>query len=219
MKIIDTKIYYILKSILFPISKERYIRDVPLGGSILDVGCGNNSIEITKLLNNSIVYTGIDIVNHQSNCSSFEVIISDKYLFPETIKNLNSKFDLVISSHNLEHCFEPYAVFFSMLEKLKRNGVIFISTPSYLSINYPLRDGVLNFTQDPTHFKLISMNKLKKIIPNDYEIIFFNKRYRNLFYIILGIPIEIFSIILKKVIPGFTWKFWGFEAILIIRKK
>tara|TARA_B100000780_G_scaffold262090_1_gene214973 strand:- start:12551 stop:13237 length:687 start_codon:yes stop_codon:yes gene_type:complete len=190
---------------------------------ILDVGCGNKSvIEIKSILPNSI-YTGIDITdlnqNRVSKSLMQEYIISEPDSFSETIKGLGPKFDLVISAHNMEHCDDPEEVVVNILSCIKEGGFLYMSFPSKKSVNFPSREGTLNFYDDDTHnneppdFDKI----LNTIKDSKFEIIYQSKEYKPFFGYLIGFFLEPFSVLKKKVLRG-TWDYYGFQAIIQARK-
>ena len=78
------------------------------------------------------------------------VIVKNKLSnFVESILSISIKFDAVISSHNLEHCNDRYGALNAILDKLKDGGKIYLSFPSGKTINFPKRDGCLNYYDDP----------------------------------------------------------------------
>ena len=182
------------------------------------MGCGCATVIGTKSLLPKSTYFGIDIGDYgQSNKSK---ILMDKYIltsskkFAESILDINEKFDAVISSHNLEHCENPDSVLYAMMQKVKKEGKLFISFPAKESINFPNRIG-LNYFSDKTH-NLLPPNgdeivtKLKK---NNFKILFYTKRYRPIFFFILGLLNEPISFIRKVNMKG-TWELYGKETII-----
>lgn len=189
---------------------------------ILDVGCGNNSPYIVKSILPKCHYTGVDIQEYnltKPNLSD-NYILTTADLFSYSINKLEAKFDAVISSHNLEHCKDWESTLSAMISCLVPGGKIYIAFPSTESQYFPSRHGTLNYFDDNTHilnppdFDLI----LKILTNSDCEVIFREKRYSPILFFLLGMILEPFSLFTKKVLKG-TWEYYGFESILIARKK
>jgi SAM-dependent methyltransferase len=215
------KIILKLMSILRPNAKIDFIHKIKKNSSILDVGCGNDSPYITKLIQPHCFYTGIDIHDYNQN----EKITADQYVivnsndFSDEIINLSSDFDVVISNHNLEHVVDPDKTLFAMLTKIKRNGYIFLAFPTEDSINFPSRYPTLNFYDDATH-KYIppSFDKVIDTIKDKgFEIEFSKKKYQPKLLFMIGLFLEPLSALLKKNLTG-TWVYYGFESIIIAKK-
>ena len=192
-----------------------YLND---NAKILDVGCGCATVIGTKSLLPNSTYFGIDISDYGQNNRS--KLLMDKYIltsskkFAETILNINEEFDAVISSHNLEHCEYPNKVLKAMINKVKKKGKIFISFPARESINFPNRIG-LNYFSDKTH-NLVPPNGdeiIRELRKNNFDISFYTKRYRPVFFLILGLLNEPISFINKINMKG-TWELYGLETII-----
>jgi len=121
---------------------------------VLDVGCGNDSCQLTKYWLNVTLYHGIDKEFWNDKREDYDRMDKVYYLDLEVcdfgaVPDLS--FDVIIMSHVIEHLSNGYRVVAEMIRKLAPGGCIYIETPSYRTINYPSADGFLNFYDDPTH--------------------------------------------------------------------
>lgn len=213
--------FYNLKEMLFkilnPNGKFSFLSQFKDQVRILDCGCGNNSPYKIKKYLAKAHYTGIDIQNYNQTkpllADHYVLTTGDKY--SADIKNFGEVFDVVLSSHNIEHCDNYEETVESMALCLKPGGQIYISFPSHSSQFNPNRNGTLNYYDDKSHsHKIPDINKIASILENKgIKIV---KRVDNnappLLWIIGAIqePLSFFN---KKVYIG-TWAFYGFESIL-----
>jgi SAM-dependent methyltransferase len=204
-----------IRGIIRPLNKQSIIFKVR-PKKILLVGCGNGELDkLKKIYNCKIV--GIDITPSNIIFSNDEIITASTK-FHKTILSLEEKFDLIISSHNLEHCNYPIRTLFAMCEKLSNNGIIYLSWPSPHSLLFPKRNGTLNFYDDPTHINILHPELIKKILLRKKILIIKNiNGYKPIIGFIIGIIIEPISKMINKTF-SYTWDFYGFEAIIIGKK-
>lgn len=202
--------------------KTAFLHSVAPGSRILDVGCGNNSAFHTKNIVKNCFYVGIDITNYNNQSIELadEYVLVDKQKFADGIREISSVFDVVVSSHNIEHCDQPFAVLSAMIDKLDFGGKIYLSFPCEESIKFPKRDGTLNYFDDPTHNS--APPSFDKIIffleSHNLKIQIARRRYRPLFFVLMGLILEPVSFIRRKVLRG-TWELYGFESIIIAEKR
>ena len=73
---------------------------------LLDVGCGNNSPKLIKTALPLCHYTGIDIENYNQGSKELadNYILAESPNFANVINSLKDKYDVILSSHNIEHC-------------------------------------------------------------------------------------------------------------------
>ena len=214
-----------IECFLRPHGKKAFIANISENSRILDVGCGNLSPIIAKDLSDSCYYVGIDIVDYNQSDESKAVM--DEYFvvspvnFAEGITDLDSKFDLVISSHNLEHCFERWEVLDAMLNKVEVNGLLYLSFPSEASTQFPSRQsGCLNYFDDDTHHgEPPNLHRIIEFIEkrDGFEIIFLAKNYSPKLLKMIGFIFEPLSRLTKKTKTG-TWELYGFETIVHIKR-
>ena len=208
--------------IMRPKGKEKFLLSIDVETpKILDVGCGNNSPYKIKSLLPKAYYVGIDICEHKKDFSS----IADQYLavtpdgFTDEISKFTNEFDVVISSHNLEHCNDRWGTLKSMSSSLKVGGSIFISFPCQETQYFPSRAGTLNYFDDPTH-KLTppDFNEIKILLASyGFLIEFEKKQYRPFMLRCIGFLLEPMSAFFKRKFYG-TWEFYGFESVIWARK-
>lgn len=124
---------------------------------VLDVGCGANSHNISKLYLSIEEYHGLDKQVWHGDESSysdldrlFEIDLDDTDLSAVA----NNEYDLILLSHVIEHLEFGERVIALLVEKLKIGGVIYIETPSEKTLAYPSADGFLNFYDDDTHKRM-----------------------------------------------------------------
>ena len=204
-----------------PHSKYKFLGLNPKG-KLLDVGCGSVTPFRIKSRFPNLFYTGIDICDYDQQMSKVldEYIITTPDEFANTIENIDTKFDMVISSHNLEHCNDREKTLLAMIKVLKVGGYLYLAFPSEKSVNFPNRKGCLNYYDDPTHknsppdFDKI-INTLKE---NNLEIIFAKKSYKPFLEWIAGFFLERKSKKDKEVKDG-TWSYWGFVSVIWAKKK
>jgi SAM-dependent methyltransferase len=228
MKKINFKNYGILLNIYFalmlkPKGKQAFLSKRDSAISVLDVGCGNKSVIEFKALLPQCTYTGIDIADYNQSTESKNLIdnyiISTADTFANDIEKNIDCFDVIVSSHNLEHCNKPYDTLAAMISSLKPGGHIFISLPCIESLAFPSRDGTLNYFDDPTHIKDPPSTKkiLHQLESSGLEVNFFVSNYQPFFLRLIGLVNEPFSRLRRKVLRG-TWELFGFESIIHAHK-
>lgn len=200
--------------------KDSFIRALPPGARVFDIGCGNRSPERVKVLRPDLYYVGIDVQDYEQSQRS--VGLADEYRvtsaasFLSAIGAERASMDAVVSSHNLEHCENPMAVIANMAGALKPGGRLYLSFPCEASVALPSRRGSLRFSDDPTHRTpppwLQVMHALDR---NNMTIEFSANRYRPWAAAALGALLEPVSMLSRRVMPlGSTWALWGFESVL-----
>jgi SAM-dependent methyltransferase len=223
-KLEQKNIITVLKKIIAPPrGKNGFLKIINKQGTLLDVGCGNNSPYFLKTNFPAIKYTGIDVGDYNQT----KPILADNYIitspenFADKILEMENKFDTVISSHNLEHCNDRNKTLFAMTKALKIEGYLYLSFPTERSVNFPRRDGTLNYYDDPTHKDLPPnfTETVEKLKVNGMKILYANKSYKPFFYYICGMLLEMKSRREKKIYhPHPIWAYYGFEAIIWAQK-
>lgn len=212
-----------LKNIIWPpYSRHNFLKKRQGRGTLLDVGCGNDSSYIIKSNYPDIVYTGIDIgiYNQRKPDLADTYIITTPENFAEKIEEMSNSFDIVVSSHNLEHCNDRKRTLMAMIKALRKGGTLYLSFPSEESVNFPKhREGTLNYYDDPTHRDMPpNFNEIITTLKeNDMHILFASKSYKPFFMHLLGFLLERKSKRENKV-KYWTWAYWGFEAIIWAEK-
>jgi 2-polyprenyl-3-methyl-5-hydroxy-6-metoxy-1,4-benzoquinol methylase len=211
----------IIRLFFEPNGKVAFLKNIRNGSSVLDVGCGNNSVSLFKSINSSINYTGIDVADY--NLNVIDKGLMDRYIittpleFSSAILNAG-EFDYIVCSHNLEHCNDWRSVVKAMCSVIKVGGEIYIATPSIKTLSFPSRNGTLNFKDDSTHNEIVDFNELEIIIKsNGLEIKYMSISDKPFFMYLVGLINELPSKIKNQVLRG-TWAYWGFEAKMWARK-
>ncbi len=185
----------------------------------MDVGCGNGSPQLVKAILKNVQYTGIDIAFENTSVAKdgVNLVRTDSANFARTLESVSNgeKFDVVLSSHNLEHCVERERVLQSMLKAVAPEGKIYISFPSEKSIDFPSRQGTLNYYDDSTHLNVPpDYNSVLNLLGRSgFQVLFSSCQYRPLFLSILGFFLEPLSKRKGKIAPG-TWEYYGFESVI-----
>lgn len=218
------KIASMIESVIDPYGKYYFLNNLKNNDTILDVGCGNVTYKYVEQLNSKLKYTGVDIVSDYFEDSSYYKLNFIHFVKPNDftsyLVNMPSQYSVVLSIHNIEHCFNPEIIWQTMLEKLELNGVLYLRTPSTISVNFPSRKGTLNFYDDKTHTKPIQFEQyLENLDKSKYEVVVYKDPYygSKLSYLI-GLVFEPVSVLLKKVLSKVTWHYWGFETLLVIKR-
>lgn len=185
---------------------------------LLDVGCGNNSVNAVKKYCPDCYYIGIDVgdynleQNSKDKMEEYHVVKPDD--FSKEIGKFKNSIDIVISNHNIEHCNDPKEVLRNMILALIPGGGIYMAFPSEESINFPRRKDTLNFYDDETH-KIVPRWKeiMCELETYGVSILFSAKNYKPLLDRIRGMINERKSAQMQKRLPG-TWAYYGFESVI-----
>lgn len=220
---IKQKIKIYIAIILRPNGKFSFLNSIAKNSKILDVGCGSNSAFKVKTFLPNSYYVGLDIQDykndHDANLYADEYILTDPNKFVDKLIFQDRKFDAILSSHNLEHCNDRYGTLNSILDLVKKGGKIYLSFPSEKSINFPNKDGCLNYYDDITHKGLPPNYRMviEIIKKKSFIILFSSKSYKPFILHIIGFFSNILSKYTKKTTFG-LWEWWGFETIIIAQK-
>lgn len=207
-----------------PTNKTAFIAGLPSDTTLFDIGCGNRSAERIKRVQPGLRYVGIDVCDYLQSEESYAAM--DRYLqsdsagFAENIAAVGEAFDAIVSSHNIEHCEDPDAVIDAMCKVLKPGGQLYLAFPAEETVNFPRREGTLNFFDDPTHREVPSFAKIgNRLRENGMLITKSVRRSRPFAYAAVGLMIEPWSALAKRVDRyGAAWALWGFESIIWAKK-
>ena len=180
---------------------------------------GNHSpTQFKKLFPNS-TYHGVDININYNNSEEdlknidrfFEIDLTTLKL--DTIPD--NYYDGIIMAHVIEHLKNGDEVIKALNKKLKVGGSIYIEYPSAKSVNFPSKEGTLNFYDDPTHCRIYTINELTtKMKENGFSIVSCGTR-RNLFNILI-LPLKIVhnKLKYKYVMGSVYWDLYGFAEYI-----
>ena len=208
-----------------PYGKEAFLKALPDGARVLDVGCGNNSPLHCKQCAPSIHYTGLDIGDYNQEKDSIRV--ADQYVltssseFASTIESMKGSFDAVISAHNLEHCEDQDRTLRAMCAALDERGVMFLAFPCEASVEFPSRKRTLNFFDDPTHSKPVVLSRTMDLLTSSGMIVnVLKRRHRPPLLFAAGLLLEPVSALTRTAMPlTSTWALWGFETVIWAKRE
>jgi SAM-dependent methyltransferase len=203
--------------------KQAFLKSLPPGARVLDVGCGNNSPRDAKVLRPDIVYAGLDVGDYNQQDS---LRYADAYTvvapadFAAAISAHAGTMDAVVSSHNLEHCDDPAGVLRAMAGALRPRGQLFLAFPCEASVGFPSRLGCLNFHDDGSHQTVPRWDTVVQTLSgNGIEVVYAARRYRPLLLATAGLLLEPLARWRGRNMPaGTTWALYGFESIIWARR-
>lgn len=218
------KFYQYIKLLVHPHGKAHFLLSHHSAKVlyVLDVGCGNNSARYVKKHMPKCYYIGVDVGDYNIK-ENTKALMDEYYVVPpekfaDKIEEFKGCIDIVISSHNIEHCNEPMRVLDAMCAGLKGGGSLYMSFPSEASTSFPHRKGTLNFFDDSTHQWCPQWNDVIETLKTDnVQIQFASKKYRPFILKIIGYINESRSRKEARVLRG-TWEYYGFESIIWGRK-
>jgi SAM-dependent methyltransferase len=202
--------------------------------NFLDVGCGNHSPTRYKSLYPQIVYTGVDIAEY--NLDENDKKIADNLIilncesddFANQIDSslVDLSYDFIVMNHVIEHTKEPLHLLSVLSKKLLPNGIFYLAFPCSQSIYFPSAHGTLNFYDDPTHVWIPSTREiLNTLVDNECNPLFFVDQYKPFPESFVGLVLLIKELVKATLfrcpmrVHYFIWCFYGFESIIVVRKK
>ena len=184
---------------------------------LLDVGCGNRSPSITKMLFPDVEYYGVDKQFYNLSTEDIEILENKFYKIDlENQSNLLDKalpddfFDFIILHHVIEHIRNGLEVLDILSQKLNIGGGIYIEFPSVKSLGLPSMKGTLQFCDDPTHIRLYTIPEVANVLlARGFKIIKAGRR-RNILRV-LSFPLILpVYLLLDKPVAGAFWDILGF---------
>lgn len=204
---------------LRPRGKQAFLKALPSGARLLDVGCGNNAPRETKVMRPDLVYAGLDVSDYNQQDSlryadAYSVVPPRE--FADAIGAYAGTMDAVVSSHNLEHCDDPHAVVRAMAAALRPGGLLYLAFPCEASVDFPSRGGCLNFFDDTTHQSVPRWEPVVEALrAGGLTLTYTTPRYRPQPLATFGLLLEPVSRRLGRNLPGgATWALYGFESIV-----
>ena len=148
-----------------------------------------------------------------SKAAMDDYFIFEPSLFDLGIDKLPSDYDAVVWSHNIEHCFDRWAVFRAVLNRLKPSGALYLSFPSMETLDFPSREGTLNYMDDPTHREAPPDLEERYFVHRrrGFSIGFVERNYRPKLLTLIGFVNRYQSCPEERL--G-TWEYYGFETII-----
>lgn len=159
-------------------SLKKFIKMKKEETKIWDVGCGGGFFLecLRKFGNSNWELTGIDISR-----KAIEKIRANGFLAKlirfETLQNINEEIDVIVLNQVIEHLDDPKAVIKKSYEILKKNGIIFIETPSLDGWDAKIfKSRYWGGWHFPRHWTLFTFETLKKMLEKEgFRVI--NKQY------------------------------------------
>ncbi|HTR25346.1 MAG TPA: class I SAM-dependent methyltransferase [Terriglobales bacterium] len=194
--------------------------------AILDVGCGNHSPSITRHWFPRCSYYGLDIT--AMNCDQADLAAMDGFYELDLERgNLDklpdTRFDIIIMAHVIEHITNGEAVIRALARKLKRGGRMYIECPSELSLTLPSAAHTLNFRDDPGHIRFYSLTELTSACERAGLVVRQRALRRDKVWMAVGLlllPQHLFTLLRDgKLFGPALWDFLGFAHFVTAQRE
>jgi SAM-dependent methyltransferase len=155
-------VYGRLKSLLARLGGRGVAREIPSGGSCLEVGCGNGSfLRVLTEARPDIEVAGVDIQDvGVSGVPRFTFYHGQL----EEVDLQGRRFDVVYCSNLIEHVPDPFRFLRKVREILTPSGVIYCITPDHLSLDrYLLRRHWAGYHY-PRHTFVFNHDNIRQIL-------------------------------------------------------
>jgi len=117
----NSKFLFPLKLIFFPILPVNFGINFDNKDTFYDVGCGRG--DFIRNLPPRLKTFGTDIINYKITDLNIKIMNFEK-------NNNFIEYDIVRSSHSLEHSIKPKQFLNNLIKSVKGGGILFISTPN-----------------------------------------------------------------------------------------
>jgi SAM-dependent methyltransferase len=188
----------------------------------LDIGCGNKSYEYTRRILPNVKYFGLDLtINEEdkSGLKSGDELIEMDLNTDSGDRIPDSFFDYGQMTHVIEHLNNGEQVLDMLLKKIKPGGHFYLEYPWYGSVNFPSKQGTLNFFDDPTHVRVYDIVTLINIFIKNGFVVKKAGRRRAFKRIVLFPALYLYyKITAKPNIAGIFWDLYGFPEFILARK-
>ena len=190
---------------------------------VLDIGCGNHSPSITRKYFPNLEYWGVDkelYNNDQIDLSNMHKFIKTDLESSNLDELPDNYFDVIIMSHVIEHVHNSKLLIMEIVKKVKYRGFLFIETPTEKSVDFPKKDGTLNFYDDPTHIKPVKLVEIKDLLAiSKFRTLKYGvRRYKR--RLLIFPALILYSLHrYKKIIGPILWDIYGFSWYLVAIKE
>jgi SAM-dependent methyltransferase len=153
-------------------SRSRFMRQVPAGAKLLDLGCGRfKTLKRLREQRPDLEYYGVDIMDVSADCLP-GVTFSKADIDREPLPFPDEQFDAIFFCHVLEHLLYPLNALAELQRVLKPGGLVYIEGPSTRALFLPSLSFVksagplkavgddLNFFDNFTHVRPLSKRSL-----------------------------------------------------------
>ncbi|MFA7083350.1 MAG: class I SAM-dependent methyltransferase [Arcobacteraceae bacterium] len=134
--------------------------------NILEFGCGNGiTIELLKERDSNLNITGIDLSPSAIESCKKKGInceLSDVAAFSK--KNLNIKFDTVISFEVFEHLPKPFKVLKSIYDVLTPKGTLYMTMPNFLAYDFLELGAIYRNLVVPAHLNYFNPHSIEVML-------------------------------------------------------
>ncbi|MCS6874620.1 MAG: methyltransferase domain-containing protein [Pyrinomonadaceae bacterium] len=112
---------------------DEYQKKVPKGAKVIDLGAGEGAFAQKAILRGDLV-VGVDRENWKIKAPFLSVNL-DEVGFAESIVRDFGRFDVAIAIEIIEHLENPFAFIRECARLLKKDGLLFLTTPNVEAIN------------------------------------------------------------------------------------
>lgn len=127
---------------------------------ILDVGVANNSYLECKFAFPNSLYVGLDFCDIDFEMRSGDTFYKINLENIDELIALQSKFDLILVNHVLEHLKNGELVYAKLLSLLNDKGILYAEFPSVRSLGSIFNGRDYHFHEDKTHKRLYELSQL-----------------------------------------------------------
>lgn len=189
---------------------------------IVDAGGGPQDALKAKRLFGRCWYEGINIEDLPA--TSREKLAYDRYHLVDLDESDLSflpdrSYDLVVSSHTIEHLKDGAAAVTRLCAKVGPGGLLYLEWPSLESVTFPIRGLGLRFDDDGGHRHTYGLDEIRALVESQGLRVEFARRRRQWLRMILApILVAYHSLRLRRIVLFDLWDITGFCYTLRARR-
>jgi SAM-dependent methyltransferase len=128
-------------------------------------------------------------------------------------------YDMVISSHTIEHLDDGPAVVRRLCTKVAPSGLLYLEWPSMESTTFPIRGLGLRFDDDPTHRQTYELDLIRRVVEaSGLDVEFAGHRRQWLRILMAPVLVPLHSLRFRRPVLYDLWDMTGFCYVLRARR-